>query len=291
MMDRSVLMGLITMSLAGMDAPSAPPLIKEIIDIYFIPCLTLQEMGRLKCTSKGNSAVIDVENLLQNNSSYAFHHFFNNFSYDKRTMTLGHYGLTKNKEMFSFLQNKEKELRDDDVMYFNPLAPDLLEYCMELHATEYSTPEKIQQVRVKQLQMAVLVGNNDDNRFGSFLKKILPRSGFNIWDIKIVTSKKLLSSLAAKQKTKKIRAKIIKDICTSQDADLLLAIMGGIIEPRALKYIFWFSEKLFIEALREKNAFIENVPDKYNKTFQDYQKKSAIDKINSRYKHHGRLRG
>jgi hypothetical protein len=268
-----MLMVLISTSLSAMDKQLVPSLINELLDTHFVSCVTLQEKSRLRCTCKGNMDLIITENFLYKDNSYALDHLFNKFPYDLRSKILAHYGLTKNRGMFTFLWNKEKELRDDDVMYFDADAPYLLEYCMALYAEKYSTREKIQGIRIQQLHTAICWPvSSPDNRFSMFLKKILPGSGFNIWDIKIASSKKLLSRVAEKRKTRDYRKKVVEAICKSQDANLLLAIMGGRIEPRAFKYIFKYSEKLFIEALEEKDAFIKDAPDKYNKTFQYYQR-------------------
>lgn len=262
-----------TTSLIGMDiSPTPALLIKEIIEAHFVPCLTLQEMSRLKRTCKGHRDMINTEALLEQKHSFALSYLFNNFSYDYRTLIISHYAVTDNRQMFQFLWNKEKKLRDDDVMYFDVDASELLGYCMSLYTKEYSTPQKIQQVRLQQLETTAWIGESN-SRFGSFLKTILPGSGFNMWDVKIASSKKFLSFLSEKKETKNFKKKIIKYLCASQSIDLLLASMNGIIEPRAFKYVFEYSDRIFIEILREKDAFISFFPDKHGKTFYDYVRK------------------
>jgi hypothetical protein len=255
-----------------MDMPSAPCLIKEIIDTQFVPCMTLQEMSRLKRTCKEHNDIIDTENLLKNNDSYALDHIFKNFPYDFRSRVLAHYGLTKkNNEAFTFLWNKEKDLRNNDIVHFNNYPADFSEeFLMELYAKVYSNPKKLQKLRLWQIEWAATLGG--DNTFSEFLKRILPGSGFNIWNINIASSKKLLSFVVPKRESKRLRKKIIASVCESQDVDLLLAIMGGYIEPRALRHVFYCSEATLIEALREKNASIEDVPDKKGRSFSYYQR-------------------
>ena len=261
---------LMTTSLMSMDMPTSAFLIKEIIDAYFVPCMTLQEMSRLKRTCKEHNNIIDTENLFQNKNSYAFHHLVNKCSYDSRTIILAHCSLTKNNQMFEFLWDKEKDLRDIDFIkyLYNPTHVPLTKR-MNVYAEHYSTPEKIQKIRLEEIMMAARLGR--DNAFSVLLKKILPGSGFNIWDITWTSSKKILAEWHTNKKTKKHRKKIVRAVCAAQDADLLLAIMGGCIEPRALKSVFHWSEKFLIQALIEKDAFIKNVPDEAGKAFSYYQ--------------------
>ena len=263
-----VLIGLVITSLLGMDMPASPLLIKDIVDTRIAPCMTLREISRLKRTCKEHNRIIDSEFFLQKHP-YALGRLFE-LSYDVRTIILAHYGVAKNNEMFSFLWDKEKELRDDDhVMSSNTMADLPLDYCMQKYGQEYSTRKKIEKIRVKQLSFALWAGSTSVP--SRFLKKILPGSGFNIWDIHIASSKKPLSSLSAKRKTKRIRENIIKTVCGLRDADLLLAIMGGIIEPRALRHIFKWSDRSFINDLIAKDAFITNIGDKHGNTFYYYQ--------------------
>lgn len=256
-------------SLIGMDGSSAPLLIKEVIEDKIGPCLTLQEISRLKCTSKEHNKVVDTESFLKNNR-YALDHLFNDFPYDFRSKILGHFAITKNSHMFIFLRNKEKDLRNLDIFDLHNFPEDYSkEHLMELCAKIYSSREELQKIRLWQIEQAAQSGSN--STFAEFLKKILPGSGFNIWDITFVSSKKNLSEWQTKQKTKKCRKKIVKAVCASRDADLLLAIMGGIIEPRSLKYVFKYGSRFLIEALCEKDAFIQGVADKHGKAFSFYR--------------------
>lgn len=262
-----ILIGLACMniSLIGMDSAPTVFLTKEIIHYQIMPRITLQEMSRLKSTCKIYNGFIDTEKpfpLVEPCHFYSLKHLFDECHYDVRTKVLVHYAKTKNGAMFDFLWNQEKDLRDIDTVKI--FKGELWQKNkMQLYGNEYSTLKKIQKVRVTQIWRATHYGKN--NLICVFLKKILPNSGFNIFNVKYCAR----SKYSIHYSWNYVRS-IFKAVCEFEDVDLLLAIVDGIIEPRALKYIFYYSEKLFIESLRAKEAFVENVPDKYGRYFAYY---------------------
>ena len=240
----------ITMSLIGMDTPPVPLLVKDLIKHQFVPHLTLQEMSRFNRICKGYKNYFDLE---KEYSLYACARL-QELPYDTRTKILAHYKKTKNKAMFDFVYKWDREIRS--------LERELVDQYAPIRYKKYRTIKKIHKQRFEQLELALRWNNKKEL---SILKMILQGSSFNIFNVKY---RKKMVRLMCDCCTLRC---LFSAICSHDDVDLLLITLGGIIEPRAFKYVFDYAGSSLMKNLIAKNAFIEGVPDKRGRDYGFYK--------------------
>lgn len=262
-----------------MDPIPSSFLAKQVVDSHIMPQISLQEMSRFKRTCNWYNECIDTEKFCPLSgcllpcdhkcASYACS-ILHACHYDIRTKVLAHYAETKNLILFKHIWGQEGTLRDDDIKGLILVKEKELIFpnqsnIMNYYRRYYSDHNKIEQVRYAHVCHLVSARWKMYGGLSLYLlKETAAGSRFNIIDAVARRCKHPL-----KKKSHTLR-KIFKSICSWQDTNLLLALLDGIIEPRALKHVFYSSQKTFIDALREKNAFIEGVPDKDGRTVDYY---------------------
>lgn len=251
-----------------MDEPAVSPfLTKEIIDTEIKPRFSLQDMSRFSRTGKHYKNCFDLEKMCvcdKNNCSTCACARLRKCHYDVRTKVLVHYAQTQNQAMFAHVWSWEENLRKSDfgcTVQIGSKDPWSFENKIRVYCKYYSNQKKIEKTRMKQLISALNLRRYKDNEYSVLLKKVLPGSDFNIFD-NAYRKKRRTGVRANLQYTRHI---IIRETCELDDVDLLLAILGGFVEPRAFKYVFEHAEPQLLSRLADMEAFPDGVTDKRGK--------------------------
>jgi hypothetical protein len=258
-----------------------PPLVNCGLTDHLIPQevmalislnLTLQDLGRLNRVKKNSNW--DLEHICDCTKRRCNRIACRRLAkchYEIRTKVLAHYAQTRNIWMFHHLWVQDKSVRDLDldvylthkyrrIFYEYPL---LIEDKMKEYSAHYSTSEKIEKRRLKQLIQALSYG---DSEAFELLQEILPGSGFNIF----YTAKEYRKKQVRKTNSCYYLRDIFKNACKMEDPDFLLMMLDGKIHPHAFKYIVAYANWGLINDLRWKYVFVTGIRDKHGKDFETY---------------------
>jgi hypothetical protein len=181
---------------------------------------------------------------------------------------LAHYAKKENLAMFQHVWNYERGDRGWCMFINYNKSPwsttkedTAFDFYMRKYKKNYCNTEKIHK-----RYFHILMNGIGSHRYLSsaivLSKKVLPGSGFNIFTLKC----------------RKEQARVNKHyrlhnlIPTIKDANLLVAIIGGCVEPYMFKKIFWSISKEMVESLFEMGVVELDGRDKYGNSAHDYYK-------------------
>ncbi len=224
--------------------------------------LTLQDLGRLNRVKK--SAYWDLEYICdckQKKCESVACIRLQQCHYDIRTKVLAHYYKTKNSAMVSHLMCREGDVRWAE-------EKRTLDRFIAINRHMYRTTKKIHKQRLIQLELALRWRDKEQL---SLFTNILKGSDFNIFD----SGKKYRKKQVRLTCTCFTLRSLFSQICYQGDVELLLAVLGGFIEPRAFKYVFKYAGPNLMRSLIGKNVFPRDVSDKRGRDFDDYMQQYA----------------
>ncbi len=236
--------------------------------------LTLQDLGRLNCVKK--NSYWDVEHICpefnsQNICDTVACKRLKECIYNTRTKVLGHYAQTGNIEMFQHIRGfdgatkkiffgKKHPVRDIDSLLILKIDPSaFLEKYMRKYDKYYGNTKKIYNVYCKYfVRLVCFYKDSPAGKEGkNLLKTILPGTGFNFY----------LSSYRKKRAPfhdwYRIKT-ILKETSAMDDTDLLLAAIGGSVQPYMFKSIYKYLSWPMIKDLQKKNLISRGI-DKHSK--------------------------
>jgi len=224
-----------------MDKPIfSPNLPKDIIDTRIKPRLSLQDMSWFSRTCKTYSQLINLRNISPEDPICVY---LKTLPYDTLTRLLGHCEITENKEMFDFVRSWHVKIRDQD----EKMVRKGYKKCVSV--------QYVQKQRLKQLTGL----SQPDRERAELLKTVLRGSSFNILDYVQYCKKKSKGWNGYPCYELK---RILFYICCYDDPDLWLAVLGGVIEPRAFKYIFDYAGNDVVNELQKRKSFIRGIDER-----------------------------
>lgn len=237
-------------SLYCMDKPEVSVFLpKDIIDAQIKLRFSLQDMSRFSRTCKTYSEMINLRDISPGDPICDY---LKTLPYDILTRFLGHCEIIQNKKMFDFVRSWHAEIRDQDETMFRKSYRKKKRFKIEKSYEQCVSVEYVQKQRLNQL---VGLCESGKKRV-SLLKTILQGSSFNILDHAQYCKKKSKGVFGYPCYELK---RILFYISCYEDPDLWLAVLGGVIEPRAFKYIFAYAGNDVIGELLKRKAFIRGI--------------------------------
>jgi hypothetical protein len=241
---------------------------REVIELIKFD-LTFQDIGRLKRVNKIARRYWDTENIcpcLEIKCNTVACNRLAKCNYDTRTKVLAHYGKTRNLLMFQHVWEMDKDIRDIELLWepsVGAVDRDVtIQHKMSKYRNDYCSSKKIEKRNLKRLVQALNYHREDIPH----IQHLLSQTNFNIFDSAKEYRKKMVRITLS---TYCLRS-IFRRACSLEDPDLILAMLGGIIEPRAFKYLFAYASLELLGMLIDKNVIMVYGLDKRQKSFFDY---------------------
>ena len=259
---------LYAMDLAFAPIPFLP---KDIVWNHIVPHLVLQDIAYLKRTCRAYVSGIDLEKISCDCMFHRCRHF-EYVNYGAQNKLLVHYASTENSIMYQHLWNKEAALHCLD--FQNAFYDKYKTMCvcrltekekMKKYLELYGSSDLVGIIRLRQLLRA-LFGRVPIAAY--LVTKIFPETDFDIFSTARDYRKKKIKKYK-KNCSYRLRD-IFKEACKIHKLDLLLAMLGGWIGPRAFKYVFRYASKQAVEKLVAKQVFVMNMSDEKGKYWIDY---------------------
>lgn len=224
-------------------------LTKDIFDQKIKPLMVLQEMSRFARTCKAYDAMINWRNIFPQDPRCAY---LKTIPYDTLTRFLGYCEITKNKKMFDFVRSWHAGIRDQDEKVLSVCSKKRKGFKF---VNSYKKCVSAKYVQKKRLGQLVELCRPDEKR-AVLLKTVLRGSSFNVFDS---IEKYWRVEKWGRNSFDNQLSRLLFFICCYDDPDLWLAVLGGVIEPRAFGYVFYYAGDQVLDELRKRKVFIKAI--------------------------------
>ena len=269
----------------GLTPLFVPRDVTGLIQQHLLVNCTLQELGRLRCSSKTTQVYWNFEytcpyaNSQSGICSMAACKRLKECWYNTGTKALGHYDQVQNKAMFRHIWHFDAVTRKHDAIFLLGLNNSDACNLLDEYPKFYGTVEERHKIYCKQLMESLPFGERfffysvdtgelveiDFSRKikKDLLKKILPGTGFNIYESSYRKKKARTNGFYRMRK-------ILHTISLVRDIDLLFAVLDGYVQPRMFKSMYKHLNFKMLKKLHEMGAMPPHVTDKHEKTADDY---------------------
>lgn len=269
---------------------------REVMTLISQDC-TLQELGRLRCSSTTTQAAWKFEYTCPyvavtqepGMCPMVACKRLKECCYNTGTEALAHYDQMQNKAMFKHIWHFDAVTRKHDALFL--LGLNNSDNLLDEYPKFYGTVEERHKIYCKQLIESLpfgekfflysvdtgeLVEMNSTRKIKKdLLKKILPGTGFNIYESSYRKERARTNGFYCMRK-------ILPTISLAGDIDLLLAVIDGYVQPRMFKSIYKYLHCKMLQKLHEMGAMPPHVTDKHGKTADDYYNERGVARESSR---------